>query len=156
MQYQANTPDEYIDQIPEDRKDPISKLRKIINQNIDKGFSEEINYSMIGWVVPHSLYADGYHCNSKLPLPFLSIASQKKFVAVYHMGIYASPKLLDWFVSEYLKHCSNKLDMGKSCIRFKKIENIPYDLIGELVAKMSVKDWIKLYGSNVKDSRERK
>ena len=156
MTSSAKTPDEYIDQLPEDRKDPISKLRKIINQNIDKGFSEEINYGMIDWVVPHSLYPDGYHCNPKLPLPFLSIASQKKFVAVYHMGIYASPKLLDWFVSEYLKHCSNKLDMGKSCIRFKKIENIPYDLIGELVAKMSVKDWIKLYGSNVKDSRKRK
>ena len=143
-------------QLPKDRKDPISKLRKIINQNIDKGFSEEINYGMIDWVVPHSLYPDGYHCNSKLPLPFLSIASQKHFVAVYHMGIYASPKLLDWFVSKYLKHCSNKLDMGKSCIRFKKIENIPYDLIGELVAKMSVKDWIKLYESKVKDSRKRK
>ena len=156
MTSSAKTPDEYIDQLPEDRKDPISKLRKIINQNIDKGFSEEINYGMIDWVVPHSLYPDGYHCNPKLPLPFLSIASQKKIVAVYHMGIYASPKLLDWFVSEYLKHCSNKLDMGKSCIRFKKIENIPYDLIGELVAKMSVKDWIKLYESNVKDSRKRK
>ena len=156
MTSNSKTPDEYIDQLPEDRKDPISKLRKIINQNIDKGFSEEINYGMIDWVVPHSLYPDGYHCNPKLPLPFLSIASQKKFVAVYHMGIYASPKLLDWFVSEYLKHCSNKLDMGKSCVRFKKIENIPYDLIGELVAKMSVKDWIKLYESNVKDSRKRK
>ena len=156
MTSNSKTPDEYIDQLPEDRKDPISKLRKIINQNIDKGFSEEINYGMIDWVVPHSLYPDGYHCNPKLPLPFLSIASQKKFVAVYHMGIYASPKLLDWFVSKYLKHCSNKLDMGKSCVRFKKIENIPYDLIGELVAKMSVKDWIKLYESNVKDSRKRK
>ena len=100
MTLNAKTPDEYIDQLPEDRKDPISKLRKIINQNIDKGFSEEINYGMIGWVVPHSLYPDGYHCNPKLPLPFLSIASQKHFVAVYHMGIYAGPKLLDWFVSE--------------------------------------------------------
>ena len=145
MTSSAKTPDEYIDQLPEDRKDPISKLRKIINQNIDKGFSEEINYGMIGWVVAHSLYPDGYHCNPKLPLPFLSIASQKHFVAIYH----------NCFVSEYLKHCSNKLDMGKSCIRFKKIENIPYDLIGELVAKMSVKDWIKLYESNVKDSRKR-
>ena len=99
MTSNAKTPDEYIDQLPEDRKDPISKLRKIINQNIDKGFLEEINYGMIDWVVPHSLYPDGYHCNPKLPLPFLSIASQKNFVAVYHMGIYASPKLLDWFVS---------------------------------------------------------
>ena len=156
MTSSAKTPDEYIDQLPEDRKDPISKLRKIINQNIDKGFSEEINYGMIDWVVPHSLYPDGYHCNPKLPLPFLSIASQKHFVAVYHMGIYASPKLLDWFVGEYLKHCSNKLVMGKSCIRFKKIDNIPYNLIGELVSKMSADEWIKLYESNVKNLRRRK
>ena len=156
MTSNAKTPDEYIDQLPEDRKDPISKLRIIINQNIDKGFSEEINYGMIGWVVPHSLYPDGYHCNPKLPLPFLSISSQKHFVAVYHMGIYASPKLLDWFVSEYLKHCSSKLDMGKSCIRFKKIENIPYDLIGELASKMYAKDWIQLYESVVKDYRKGK
>ena len=156
MTSNTKTPDEYIDQLPEDRKDPISKLRKIINQNIDKGFSEEINYGMIGWVVPHSLYPDGYHCNPKLPLPFLNIASQKHFVAVYHMGIYASPKLLDWFVSEYLKHCSNKLDMGKSCIRFKKLKIIPYDLIGELVSKLSANDWIHLYDSVVKDSRKRK
>ena len=156
MTSNAKTPDEYIDQLPEDRKDPISKLRKIINQNIDKGFSEEINYGMIGWVVPYSLYPDGYHCNPKLPLPFLSIASQKKFVAVYHMGIYASPKLLDWFVGEYLKHYSNKLDMGKSCIRFKKLKIIPYDLIGELVSKLSANDWIHLYDSVVKDSRKRK
>ena len=125
MTSSAKTPDEYIDQLPEDRKDPISKLRKIINQNIDKGFSEEINYGMIGWVVPYSLYPDGYHCNPKLPLPFLSIVSQKHFVAVYHMGIYASPTILKWFVNEYPKHCPTKLDMGKSCIRFKKIENIP-------------------------------
>ena len=156
MTSNTKTPDEYIDQLPEDHKDPISKLRKIINQNIDKGFSEEINYGIIGWVVPHSLYADGYHCNSKLPLPFLSIAYQKKFVAVYHMGIYASPKLLDWFVSEYLKHCSSKLDMGKSCIRFKKIKNLPYDLIGELASKMYAKDWIQLYESVVKDYRKGK
>ena len=156
MTSNAKTPDEYIDQLPEDRKDPISKLRKIINQNIDKGFSEEINYGMIGWVVPHSLYPDGYHCNPKLPLPFLSIVSQKHFVAVYHMGIYASPTILKWFVNEYPKHCPTKLDMGKSCIRFKKIENIPYNLIGELVSKMSADEWIKLYESNVKDSRKRK
>ena len=156
MQYQANTVEEYIDQLPKDRKEPITKLRKVINQNIDRGFSEEINYGMPGWVVPHSLYPDGYHCDPKLPLPFLSIASQKHFVAVYHMGIYASQKLLEWFISEYPKHCSTKLDMGKSCIRFKKIENIPYEFIGELVSKMSATKWIQLYESQVKDSRKRK
>ncbi|MBC8256931.1 MAG: DUF1801 domain-containing protein [Candidatus Marinimicrobia bacterium] len=156
MQYKTKTILEYISQLPEDRKPPISKLRNVINQNIDKGFSEEINYGMIGWVVPHSLYPDGYHCDPKLPLPFLNIASQKHFVAVYHMGIYASPKLLKWFIREYPKHCSTKLDMGKSCIRFKKLESIPCDLIGELASKMSAEEWIQLYESNVKDSRKRK
>ncbi len=156
MQFKSKTILEYISQLTEDRKEPISKLRNIINQNIDRGFSEEINYGMIGWVVPHSLYPEGYHCDPKLPLPFMSIASQKHFIAVYHMGVYASPKLLEWFISEYPKHCSTKLDMGKSCIRFKKIENIPYNLIGELVTKMSANDWIMLYESNVKDSWKRK
>ena len=156
MQFKSKTILEYISQLTEDRKEPISKLRNIINQNIDRGFSEEINYGMIGWVVPHSLYPEGYHCDPKLPLPFMSIASQKHFIAVYHMGVYASPKLLEWFISEYPKHCSTKLDMGKSCIRFKKNENIPYNLIGELVTKLSANDWIMLYESNVKDARKRK
>ena len=156
MQFKSKTILEYISQLTKDRKEPISKLRNIINQNIDRGFSEEINYGMIGWVVPHSLYPDGYHCNPKLPLPFLSIASQKHFVAVYHMGIYASPTILKWFVNEYPKHCPTKLDMGKSCIRFKKLKIIPYDLIGELVSKLSANDWIHLYDSVVKDSRKRK
>ena len=156
MQFKSKTILEYISQLTEDRKEPISKLRNIINQNIDRGFSEEINYGMIGWVVPHSLYPEGYHCDPKLPLPFMSIASQKHFIAVYHMGVYASPKLLGWFISEYPNHCSTKLDMGKSCIRCKIIENIPYNLIGELVTKMSANDWIMLYESNVKDARKRK
>ena len=156
MQFKSKTILEYISQLTEDRKEPISKLRNIINQNIDRGFSEEINYGMIGWVVPHSLYPEGYHCDPKLPLPFMSIASQKHFIAVYHMGVYASPKLLEWFISEYPKYCFTKLDMGKSCIRFKKNENIPYNLIGELVTKMSANDWIMLYESNVKDARKRK
>ena len=156
MQFKSKTILEYISQLTEDRKEPISKLRNIINQNIDRGFSEEINYGMIGWVVPHSLYPEGYHCDPKLPLPFMCIASQKHFIAIYHMGVYANPKLLEWFISEYPKHCSTKLDMGKSCIRFKKIENIPYNLIGELVTKMSANDWIMLYESNVKDARKRK
>ena len=156
MQFKSKTILEYISQLTKDRKEPISKLSNIINQNIDRGFSEEINYGMIGWVVPHSLYPEGYHCDPKLPLPFMSIASQKHFIAVYHMGVYANPKLLEWFISEYPKHCSTKLDMGKSCIRFKNNENIPYNLLGELVAKMSANDWIMLYESNVKDARKRK
>ncbi len=151
MQYEANTPDEYIEQLPEERKVAISKIRNAILQQLPKGFEECINYKMIGYVVPHSAYPDGYHCNPKLPLPFMNLASQKNFVAVYHSGIYADPKLMDWFVSEYPKHCKRKLDMGKSCIRFKYMDDIPYDLLGELASKMTVEDWISSYESVVKN-----
>ena len=99
-----------------------------------------MNYAMIGFVVPHSIYSSCYHCSPELPLPFLSIASQKNFVAFYHMGIYANQDLYDWFVAEYPKHCGRKLDMGKSCIRFKKMDDIPYELLAELVGKMTVSD----------------
>jgi len=146
----------YINQLQKDRQGAITQLRDVINKNLPSGFVEVINYSMPGWVVPHSLYPSGYHCDPQLPLPFLSIASQKNFVALYHMGIYASPKLMEWFVNKYPNHCPKKLDMGKSCIRFKKVENIPYDLIGELATKMSPQGWISLYESNIKDSRKRK
>jgi len=130
------TVDEYIAQLPEERKSVITKLRKIILTNISTGFEEMINYGMIGYVVPHSVYPAGYHCNTTLPLPFINLASQKNFIALYHMGIYANPDLLEWFKTEYSKHSTSKLDMGKSCIRFKKMEQIPFDLIGELVQKM--------------------
>lgn len=150
MQYNANTVDEYINQLPEDRKIVLTKLRSIINKNLPKGFVEQINYNMPGYVVPHSKYPGGYHCSPELPLPFMNIASQKNFVALYHSGIYASPEIHDWFVSEYPKHCKRKLDMGKSCIRFKKMDDIPYELIGELVRKITVDQWIELYEKNVK------
>ncbi|MCK8523796.1 DUF1801 domain-containing protein [Aquimarina sp. D1M17] len=150
MQYKANTPDEYIAAIPEERQPIMTELRKIIKKNLPEGFSEEISYGMIGYVVPHSMYPEGYHCDPKLPLPFMNIASQKNFIAVYHSGIYAKKELMDWFVGEYPKHMKTKLDMGKSCIRFKKIDQIPLDLIGELAAKMSVQEWIEIYETNVK------
>ena len=151
MQYTANTPDEYINQIPEDRRIPFTNLRDIINKNLPNDFSEVMSYGMIGWVVPHSIYPSGFHCGPKLPLPFLSIASQLHFITVYHMGIYADPKLLQWFIGEYPKHCSAKLDMGKSCIRFKKFNAIPISLIGNLAQKMSITDWITLYESHLKN-----
>jgi uncharacterized protein YdhG (YjbR/CyaY superfamily) len=150
MQYEAKTVDDYISQIPEDRKDPISKLQQVILENLPKGFEEGINYKMIGYYVPHSKYPDGYHCDPKLPLPFMNLASQKNFIAVYHMGVYADKKLMDWFLKEYPKHSNRKLDMGKSCIRFKKIDDIPYDLIGKLASKMTAGEWIATYEANVK------
>ena len=148
MQSKASSVDEYIQELPEDRKEVIQKLREIILKNLPKGFSEQIGYGMIGYVVPHSIYPSGYHCTPKLPLPFANIASQKNFIAFYHMGLYANPKLYEWFVSEFPKHSSAKLDMGKSCIRFKKMEEIPFELIGELATKTTVSDWISIYENN--------
>jgi uncharacterized protein YdhG (YjbR/CyaY superfamily) len=150
MQSKAATVEEYIASLPEDRKHAISELRKAIKKNLPKGFKEEMSYGMIGYIVPHSMYPSGYHCNPKLPLPFLNIASQKNFIAVYHMGVYANKDLYDWFVSEYPKHVATKLDMGKGCVRFKKPEHIPYKLIGELAKKMTPKDWIAHYESGLK------
>lgn len=150
MRIESNSPEEYISKVPEERQVAMSKLRQIILDNLPKGFKEEMSYDMIGYVVPHSLYPDGYHCDPKLPLPFMSIASQKNFVALYHMGIYADKELHDWFVAEYPKYVKTKLDMGKSCIRFKKVETIPYELIAELCTKMNAKQWIDLYEKNLK------
>ena len=147
MQIFANTPDHYVSHLPEDRIAPIEALREAIKNNLPPGFEETMSYGMIGYVVPHALYPEGYHCDPKLPLPFMSIASQKNFVAVYHMGIYASPELMEWFTAEYPQHAKGKLDMGKSCIRFKKPDQIPFQLIGELASKMTVEDWVALYKS---------
>jgi uncharacterized protein YdhG (YjbR/CyaY superfamily) len=141
---------EYIQALPEERKVVIEKLQMLFKKNLPKGFEEQLSYGMIGYVVPHKLYPDGYHCDPKLPLPFLAMASQKNFIAIYHMGMYAKPDLLEWFVSEYPKHCKSKLDMGKSCIRFKKMEDIPYNLLEELMKKMTVADWISIYEKNYK------
>lgn len=146
----GKTVQDYIDALPEDRQVAMSHLRDVISRNIPDEFSEGISYNMIGWAVPHELYPKGYHCDPKLPLPFLSIASQKNFVALYHMGLYADEKLLNWFVKEYPLHSKTKLDMGKSCVRFKKISEIPYDLIAELVRKMSADQWIEIYEKKVK------
>jgi len=151
MQYKANSPEDYIRQLPEERQPVISNIRKIILENIPKGFEEQMSYGMLGYVVPHSIYPDGYHCDTKLPLPFINLASQKNFVALYHSGIYADPNLHDWFVKEYSKHCKRNLDMGKSCVRFKSMDDIPYDLIKELCTKMTVDDWVALYEKNVKN-----
>jgi uncharacterized protein YdhG (YjbR/CyaY superfamily) len=145
MQSKATSPEDYLNELPEDRKAAINALRKVIKKHLPKGFKEEMSYGMIGYVVPHKLYPNGYHCDPKLPLPFMSIASQKNFIAVYHMGLYADEILMKWFTDAYAKAVPGKLDMGKSCLRFKKTEQIPFDLIGELAAKMTPQDWITLY-----------
>ena len=146
----ASTPEEYVAGLPEDRKEVVNKIRKVIKKNLPKGFTEVMNYGMLGYVVPHKLYPSGYHCDPKLPLPFMGLASQKGSVNFYHMGVYADAKLLKWFTDEYAKRCKGKLDMGKSCVRLKKMDDIPYDLIGELSAKITVQDWIDLYEKSLK------
>ncbi|PZW44279.1 uncharacterized protein DUF1801 [Mesonia algae] len=150
MTSKATTPEEYIQKAPEERQEALKKLRKTIQQNLPKGFEEGMQYGMIGYYVPHSAYPAGYHCKPEEPLPFMSFASQKNSVNLYHSGIYANKKLHDWFVNEYPKHVKTKLDMGKSCVRFKKVENIPYGLIAELVQKMSMEEWISIYEENIK------
>ena len=150
MQSHALTPEEYFANLPADRKPAMIELRKTILKNLPKGFVEVMNYGMPGYVIPHSIYPDGYHCNPQLPLPFINIASQKNFIAIYHMGIYADKKLLAWFTKEYGKLGKKKLDMGKSCLRFKHPEDIPIKLIGALAGKMSVKEWIAIYEKNFK------
>lgn len=150
MRYEANSPKEYIDQLPDERKPMIRKLRATIRKNLPKGFQETMSYGMIGYVVPHSVYPPGYHCDPELPLPFMNIASQKNFIAVYHSGIYADPKLMKWFTGQYPKYSSRKPDMGKSCIRFRRMDDIPYDLIGQLASKMTAEDWITTYEKALK------
>ena len=145
MKSEAKTPTEYIESLDDDRKKIIKKLRSVIKKKLPKGFKEEMNYGMIGYVVPHKIFPEGYHCDPKLPLPFLNIANQKNFIGFYHMGLYSMPKLLKWFQDEFPKRSSRKLDMGKSCVRFKHFDDIPYDLLGELVAKVSVEEWIEFY-----------
>ncbi|OEK09485.1 hypothetical protein A8C32_12285 [Flavivirga aquatica] len=145
MQSKAASPKQYLDELPEDRKEPIKKLRKQILDNLPKGMEETMSYGMLGYVIPHTVYPSGYHCDPKLPLPFMNLASQKNFVAVYSMAMYSKKELLDWFTLEYAKRCKYKLDMGKSCIRFKKMDDIPFELIGELTAKISTQEWIDIY-----------
>ena len=125
-------------------------LRETILQNLPDGFSETISYGMIGYVVPHSVYPGGYHVESLQPLPFIHIASQKNYIALYHMGLYSDKELMDWFLKEYAAYSKSKPDMGKSCIRFKQVDNIPYKLIGKLVSKMSAGEWIKIYEERIK------
>ncbi|MBC6111975.1 DUF1801 domain-containing protein [Pedobacter fastidiosus] len=147
MKSTAKTPDEYLNDLPDERKPIMNKLRATVLDNLPFGFEECIAYGMLGYVVPHSIYPPGYHCDPKLPLMFMSIASQKNAISFHHLGIYSDPKLLDWFTTEYPKHCKTKLDMGKGCIRFKKLDDIPFDLIAELVRKINPQQWIAQYES---------
>ena len=145
MQSKATTPEQYLAELPDDRRIIMEKLRGVVSKKLPKGFNEVMSYGMLGYVVPHEIYPNGYHCTPELPLPFFNIASQKNSINIYHMALYGDKQLYDWFVTEYPKHCKSKLDMGKSCVRFKKLDDIPFDLIGELLSRITVEDWIKMY-----------
>jgi len=150
MKASGNTVDEILNNLPEDRAEAFNNLHSVIVENLPKGFEAAISYGGLGYVVPHTVYPAGYHCKPIEPLPFAGLASQKKSINFYHMGIYSDPELLEWFVAEYPKHSKQKLDIGKSCIRFKKFDQIPNELIGELMQKMTVKQWVDLYESKLK------
>ncbi|WP_312341644.1 DUF1801 domain-containing protein [Chryseobacterium binzhouense] len=150
MQISSTSIEDYVSKLPEERQEVFKKLFDTIKNHLPEGFEENISYGMIGWGVPLEKYPAGYHCTPGSPLPFISVASQKNFIAVYHMGMYAKPELLNWFTEEFPKHSKRKLDMGKSCIRFKKMDEIPFKLIAELSKKMTVDEWISLYEANYK------
>lgn len=156
MKANGKTVNEILINLPEDRVEPFNKLHDVIVENLPEGFEPAISYGGLGYVVPHTIYPAGYHCKPSEPLPFAGIASQKESINFYHMGIYSDPELLNWFVTEYPKHSKQKLDMGKSCIRFRKLNDIPYQLIGELMKKMSVKEWIDLYEKNLPPKLKKK
>ncbi|MBJ7428254.1 MAG: DUF1801 domain-containing protein [Bacteroidia bacterium] len=150
MKATEKTVNDILISLPPDRAEPFNKLHDVIVNNLPKGFEAGISYGGLGYIIPHAIYPAGYHCKPVEPLPFAGLASQKNSINFYHMGIYSKPELHDWFVTEYPKHSKQKLDMGKSCIRFKKMDDIPYELIGELMTKMSMEEWINIYENNLK------
>ncbi|OKP98296.1 DUF1801 domain-containing protein [Paenibacillus sp. P46E] len=154
MKYESASPEDYISQLPEERKEVIMKLRQILKDNLPAGFQETMSYGMITYVVPHQIYPPGYHVNPDQPLPFVSIASQKNFIALYHMGLYMVPGLLAWFKEEYPKHVQTRLDMGKSCMRFKKTNSIPYDLIAQLSSKITVDEYVRMVEAEVNRAKK--
>jgi Domain of unknown function (DU1801) len=141
-----NPIDLYISEAPIEQQDALSKLRTILRDTITPlGFEECMSYGMIGYVVPFSLYPSGYHCDTSLPLPFINVASRKSGINLYAMGVAADPDILKWWQEEYAKCNIGKLDMGVGCIRFKKLDLIPYALIEELAGKITAEEWIKIY-----------
>lgn len=153
MQILADSVTDYISKIPEERQEVFKKIFDTVNENLPQGFKENVSYGMIGWAVPLETYPAGYHCAPGSPLPFIGLASQKNFIAFYHMGMYADPELLNWFVAEYPKYSKRKLDMGKSCVRFKKMDDIPFELIAEVSKKMTVEGWINIYETQFKKKK---
>ena len=147
----ATTPEAFIAALPDDRKNAVAQLRQTLQQHLPAGFKETMNYGMISYVVPHEKYPAGYHCDPKLPLPFISISNTKGHIGLHHIGLYSNPELLDWFTSQYPYYSKIKLDMGKGCVRFKKPEAIPYELVAKLAQRVDPDQWIAWYEQNLKN-----
>jgi hypothetical protein len=155
MQSQAATVEEYLASLPEERREALSAVREMILRNLDEGFEERMQYGMIGYVVPHRLYPAGYHCNPKDPLSFACLGSQKNYMSVYLGCVYGSEEEANWFREAYLA-TGKKLDMGKSCIRFKRLADLPLELIGEAVARLSVAQFVARYEAVLAATKSRK
>jgi hypothetical protein len=154
MQSKATTVREYLAQLPADRRETIEAVRKVILANLDKDYEEGIQYGMIGYYVPHRMYPAGYHCDPKQPLPFAALASQKNYMSLYLMCVYGGGDLLKWFETSWAK-TGKKLDMGKSCVRFKKLEDLALDVIGETIRRVPAKKYIERCESATKSAKTR-
>ena len=150
MKASGSSVKEILENIPVERKKTFSEIHKTIMDNLPLGFEAGLSYGGLGYIVPHKIYPRGYHCNPKEPLPFAGLANQKHSINFYHLGLYALPELDSWFQNEYLKCCKHKMDRGKSCIRFKHFDDIPLGLIGLLISKISVQEWIRIYEEKTK------
>lgn len=155
MKSDAKTVEQYLDALPEDRREAIAAVRRVVLKNLPKGYEEGMQYGMIGYFVPHSLYPAGYHCDASQPVPFASIASQKNHMAIYMMCIYSDPAHLEWFVDAW-KKSGNRLDMGKGCVRFRKLENVPLDVVGQAIRRVPVKNFLEHYESTLRGMASRK
>jgi uncharacterized protein YdhG (YjbR/CyaY superfamily) len=155
MQSNATTVKDYISELPADRREAIETVRNVILKNLPEGYEEIMQYGMISYVVPHSIYPAGYHVDPKQALPYISLASQKNHMAIYFMNLYGDGKSEEWFVKAYTD-TGKKLDMGKSCVRFKKLENLPLEVIGEAVALTPVKKYLEQYENVLAEVKARK
>lgn len=160
MRSKATTVDAYLASLPDDRRRALEAVTATIRKNLGAGYEEGMQYGMIGYFVPHSVYPPGYHCDPKQPLPFAGLASQKNHMALYLFCVYQSEELREWFIeawqAETAKGKAGKLDMGAGCVRFKKIEDVPLGVVGKAVKKVTVKKFIAQYEDALSQTKNRK
>ena len=155
MKSRATTVEEYLASLPDDRRTAIEAVRKVVAKNIDKAFEEGIQYGMLGWYLPHSSYPEGYHCDPRQPLPFASVASQKNHIGIYLFCLYMDPDHMRLFQEEW-QAAGKKLDMGKGCVRVKKLDDIPLDVLGRAFKRIRAKAFVEIYERSLPESAKRK